>query len=93
VTTKPRQRAQPASKYQGPCHSPRESCYAPVVAGLDEAKAELLDRAAQALLAKETLDEAELGALVVGLVRREPPGADAGRTAFASGAVRDEQSA
>jgi ATP-dependent Zn protease len=54
---------------------------------------ELLDRAAQALLAKETLDEAELAALVVGLLRREPPGADAGRTAFASGPVRDEPAA
>ena len=54
---------------------------------------ELLDRAAQALLAKETLDEAELAALVVGLVRRQPPGADAGRTAFASGPVRNEQAA
>jgi len=54
---------------------------------------ELLDRTAQALLAKETLDEAELAALVVGLVRPEPHGADAGRTAYASGPVQDTQSA
>jgi cell division protease FtsH len=54
---------------------------------------DLLDRTAQALLAKETPDEAELAALVVGLVRCEPHGADAGRTAFASGPVRDEHAA
>ena len=52
---------------------------------------DVLDRAAQALLAKETLDEAELAGLVVGLVRRQPPGADAGRTAFASSASREAE--
>ena len=34
---------------------------------------DVLDRAAHALLAKESLDEAELAGLVVGLVRSEAP--------------------
>ena len=37
----------------------------------------VLDRAAQALLAKETLDEAEIAELAAGLVRQPPVASDA----------------
>ncbi len=55
---------------------------------------DVLNRAAQALLAKETLDETELAGLVVGLVPSRRRGvSDEGRTALAASAAREPETA